>query len=385
MSRLVIELLSDGGALMASVSRWGLTSLVSLPFAGITYVGVAGYGEGRLLAFYAAAVDPRRHACLVSGYFESRQRTWQEPIYRNVWGLLREFGDAEVTTLIAPRGLVVEYSEAPAVQGRPPIQRGRRGGAVACSLHTHAFAAVDAEFRRIEKLLPPDFQHRQLIAGTDGKTIGPGSTEALQTFARMLGIQSDMKLSNTPPIDQRKRSDPASRQQRQVLELERHVQRLVRASELPRERYFSLNPATGPRALESFEARLPRLLQYLWEEVLGKFDDHLLAPRPRSRKIYDKEKWVGDDVVLDVFPNVFAWGVLLLPRISNRVRNGPSLSVNTVATVCRYISSRETQLTTTWRPASPSAASSCSYPTIPIAARTASKYSFMFTVEWEMP
>jgi len=50
-----------------------------------TKVAVVGYGEGGLIAFYAAAVDPRIDACLTSGYFDSRQRVWQEPIYRNVW------------------------------------------------------------------------------------------------------------------------------------------------------------------------------------------------------------------------------------------------------------------------------------------------------------
>ena len=35
---------------------------------------------------------------------------------------------------------------------------------------------------------------------------------------------------------------------------------------------------------------------------------------PRSRKIYDTEKWTGYDVTLDVHPDVFAWGVLLLPK-----------------------------------------------------------------------
>ncbi|MGH7226685.1 MAG: alpha/beta hydrolase family protein, partial [Gemmataceae bacterium] len=108
-------------------------------------VGVAGYGEGGLLAFYAAAVDPRIDACLVSGYFDSRQQTWQEPLYRNVWGLLREFGDAEIATLIAPRGLVVEYSEVPAVQGPPRVRPGRRGAA-AGSLRTPSFTSVEAEF-----------------------------------------------------------------------------------------------------------------------------------------------------------------------------------------------------------------------------------------------
>jgi dienelactone hydrolase len=276
-------------------------------------IGVAGYGEGGLLAFYAAAVDPRLDACLVSGYFDSRQRTWQEPLYRNVWGLLREFGDAEIATLIAPRGLVVEHSEMPTVQGPPPVRPGRRGAA-AGSLHTPGFTSVEAEFRRIDKLLPPDFQRRQLIAGTDSKTIGPGSLRALQAFAHMLGSTSAMKLSNVPPIDGRKRFDPAVRQQRQVQELERHVQRLVHVAEHTRERFFSLTTAAGPRALDSFTARLPRYRQYLWEEVLGKLDDPLLRPNPRSRKVYDRDKWVGYDVVLDVFPRVFAWGVLLLPK-----------------------------------------------------------------------
>ena len=52
-------------------------------------MGVAGYAEGGLVAFYAAAVDTRIDAALVSGYFDSRQEVWSEPIYRNVWGLLR--------------------------------------------------------------------------------------------------------------------------------------------------------------------------------------------------------------------------------------------------------------------------------------------------------
>src|SRR3989475_12062012 len=71
-------------------------------------VGVCGYGEGGLIAFYAA-VNPEIDVVLVSGYFDSRQKVWAEPIYRNVWGLLREFGDAEVASLVLPRPLIVEH------------------------------------------------------------------------------------------------------------------------------------------------------------------------------------------------------------------------------------------------------------------------------------
>ena len=67
-------------------------------------IGVAGYGEGGLIALYSAALDPRIQATLVSGYFQQRDGLWKEPIYRDVWGLLREFGDAEIASLIAPRG-----------------------------------------------------------------------------------------------------------------------------------------------------------------------------------------------------------------------------------------------------------------------------------------
>jgi hypothetical protein len=57
-------------------------------------LGVAGHGEGALIAFYASAIDPRIAATLVSGYFDNRDGVWAEPIYRNVFTLLREFGDA---------------------------------------------------------------------------------------------------------------------------------------------------------------------------------------------------------------------------------------------------------------------------------------------------
>ncbi|HJT78373.1 MAG TPA: hypothetical protein VJ739_14310, partial [Gemmataceae bacterium] len=71
-------------------------------------VGVYGYGEGGMLALYSGALDPRIRLTVVSGYFGPREGVWQEPIYRNVFGLLREFGDAELADLIAPRALWVE-------------------------------------------------------------------------------------------------------------------------------------------------------------------------------------------------------------------------------------------------------------------------------------
>src|SRR5262249_62052701 len=101
-------------------------------------VGVMGYGEGGLLALYAAALDPRIDATCVSGYFDSRQNLWQEPIYRNVFALLDEFGDAELASLIAPRALIVEACRVPAVEGPPKPRDGRSASAAPGQVTTPA-------------------------------------------------------------------------------------------------------------------------------------------------------------------------------------------------------------------------------------------------------
>ena len=54
-------------------------------------------------------------------------RNWKEPIYRDVWGLNYEFGDAELASLIAPRALIVEACQSPEVPGPPPGTGGTQG------------------------------------------------------------------------------------------------------------------------------------------------------------------------------------------------------------------------------------------------------------------
>jgi dienelactone hydrolase len=278
-------------------------------------VGVAGYAEGGLVAFYAAAVDTRIDAALVSGYFDSRQHVWSEPIYRNVWGLLREFGDAELATLIAPRALIVEYS-------RTPDLTGPRG-----NLTTPAFDSVKAEFARIDRLTPPGFQPKQLVSGSANGTVGPGSQQALQDFVKALGASSALSLTGTAPAARRRSFDVAKRQERQVMELENHVQRLVRDAEHVRDRFF-LHKVAPELADETWTRELRRkpvspdkfidgskwYRQYLSDEVLGRFDEPFVPFNARTRQIYDTEKWTGYEVALDVWPEVFAWGILLVPK-----------------------------------------------------------------------
>ena len=98
-------------------SRLDKSSGRSLP------IGVVGVSEGGLIAFYSAAVDPRIQSAWISGYFGPREKMWREPIYRNVWSLLTEFGDAEIASLIVPGSLVIEAARVPEISG-PPMPHG---------------------------------------------------------------------------------------------------------------------------------------------------------------------------------------------------------------------------------------------------------------------
>jgi hypothetical protein len=108
------------------------------------------------------------------------------------------------------------------------------------------------------------------------------------------------------------RFSSAERQRRQVQELVDYTQQLVRWSERLRDETF-WRPIKATSADEwAMMAAAQR--SNLWDEVIGRFPKATEPANARSRKIYDKEKWTGYDVVLDVWPDVFAWGVLLLPK-----------------------------------------------------------------------
>ena len=280
----------------------------------VSRIGVVGYAEGGLIAFYSAALDTRIAATLVSGYFDSRQRVWEEPIYRNVFGLLQEFGDAEIASLIAPRGLVVEYSASPKIAG-PPIPRNGRRGAAPGKLNTPDYSSVEAEFNRARRLLGSNdklFGKMELVSGQEGKPIRPGSEQALGAFLRQLGLPvTNFKAAGNATADLRPAFDVAERQQRQVRQLETHTQRLMRESEQARVDFFwNKIKAAAP---ENWESATQDHKTYFQREVIGQFSNPMLTASPRARKIRETSKWTAYEVVLDVFPDVFAWGYLLVP------------------------------------------------------------------------
>jgi dienelactone hydrolase len=289
-----------------------------------SHIGVAGWGEGGLIALYAAAVDTRISAALVSGYFKPREQTWQEPIYRNMWGMLREFGDAEIASLIAPRALVVEYAREPELDGPPGVEQKQKRCAAPGRLWTPPFQEVQAEWERLEQIAPAGMMQRDLIRRTLEQAAG--GDEAVRRFAGYLAPGAKLDTAQTSIAEPIDRPNAAARELRQVREIERHVQQLVQISDRTRDAFFLHKAAPElaakkwtyahfePKPFEPFAAGARPFREIFWREVIGKIDEPLPPPNPRTRKAYDRPKWIGYDVVLETGGETFAWGVLLLPR-----------------------------------------------------------------------
>jgi dienelactone hydrolase len=278
------------------------------------HVGIFGYGEGGAIALFAAALDPRVDAVCVSGYFDDRNDMWRQPVDRNIFGLLEQFGDAEVASLVAPRTLIVEAARAPEVVV-PPGTGGAPG-----RLTTPRLKTVRAEVERARALvsrLVPAPSVDLVTSGPDGR--GPfGTHEALRKLLQAIGLSPDERvfkverqISGKPGAATITAAALAARQASQLHELDRHTQRLLLESAAVRREFMK---KLDTRSLEAYSKSVEQYRDYFSEEVIGSFDLKRLPSEVRSRRIYDEAKYSAYEVVMDVFPDVIAYGILLLPK-----------------------------------------------------------------------
>jgi dienelactone hydrolase len=277
---------------------------------GNTPIGLYGYGEGGALAFYAGALDRRIRTTVVSGYFGPREEVWKEPIYRNVCGLLREFGDAELARLYgsvktephSPALLCIENSPPPKVTG-PPAPRAGRSGAAPGAIPTFDAERAGKEYERIQR------NWLAVATGSFSSGTPPGPGTDIGKFLPDDAIfQDDMG----PPTNLRKDFDPVVREHRQFDQLVAFTQKLMRDSEAARALTFWAKLDTS--SPEKYAASTAPFRKQLWEEVIGKLPDPTLPMNPQTRQIHDEPKWTGYEVTLDLYPDVYAYGILLLPK-----------------------------------------------------------------------
>jgi dienelactone hydrolase len=283
-------------------------------------IGLLGHGEGGLIAMYAAACDPRIRSTVISGYFENRESVWAEPIYRNVWGLLREFGDAEIISLIQPRSVRVTYAAYPTVAGH-------KG-----ELVIPEFDALTSEWARLPKTSDPNSTPSSWAARNPppGVVAGMPSEAFLVATLFRFAVELGHKIETSEePMGKLAVMDNVvtARHKRVFSGMETHVQNLVRQSEHRRDERFVMKVLpellngkwttlkTHPlQSADKFVSGAKAFRREFHEEGMGRFEEELIAPKPRSRKIAETDKWTAYDVVLQVYPELIAWGTLVLPK-----------------------------------------------------------------------
>jgi len=277
-----------------SIVDWFKTASPDIP------VGIFGYGEGGMLALFAGGLDTRIDTTVVGGFFGPRDGSWNEPIDRNFSGLLQDLGAQELAMLVRPRSLLIDSSRG------PDVELAGNGGGPA-ELTSPKPAAAAAELEKVAERL-------KALAGKLKDSEKFGSNPVFDKLVQSLkgsgqdfsAPTSDLTI-NQPAVE----SNQNGREARLLKQIDRHNQALLREGHFVRQQFMSKLDMTS---VEAYEKSAERYREIFRKEVIGEFDQPLLEFNARSRKSWDTEKWTGHEVVLDVFPDVFAYGVLLLPK-----------------------------------------------------------------------
>ncbi|MFC3199648.1 dienelactone hydrolase family protein [Parapedobacter deserti] len=261
-------------------------------------IGVAGYGEGGMLALYAAALDPRIATTVISGYFNNRSDLWQEPVYRNVFGLLKDFGDAELAAMCWPRKLVIEHALVDSVtsfggRGAP----GRIG--------TPDTEKVWAEFVRAKAIVPENQPHLNWVADGQSPLSQPFSDQAISLFANSNKLR---KTQAIPTVNEW--IDSQQLQQNNVVEMTALVQRVLQLCENARDSFFWDNLKGDYTNQEVAKDSLRTLL---WNQI-GKLPIPSGPLNTEACILEKNERWTSYVVKLNVWDEVFTWGILVVPN-----------------------------------------------------------------------
>ena len=311
---------------------------------------VAGVGEGGMLALHAGALDERIDGVFSAGYFGPREHVWREPLERNVFGLLRDFGDAELASLIAPRPLVLQHAHYPVYEVARTGEPGQRVIAAPGRLVAPQRTAFDAEVARAQTLSPngrllavgPDDPNERVLRHLLPQPIADGIVASLSIRPSKQPSKQPTKQPSEEPSKQpseepsKQPSEQSSeqpskeasqalskqpamaiavdgrREERAVRELERFTQRLLVVCDAERAAKFWRPLPLKP--LAAFESRTAGERERFWKEVIGRLPDPNLPMNPKTRLVRETEKVAIYEVTLDVWTHVFAWGWLCLPK-----------------------------------------------------------------------
>lgn len=269
-------------------------------------VHLVGSGDGGYLALLAGASSEAVSSVAVEGAFASMDSLWDQPVDRTVFGLVRAFGLAELAALVAPRPLTVLDS------GWPEVRLDDTGGGAPGVLR----APTAEEQRDAAATLTPE-RVRHLWPETGAATRGGGFSrheEADHWLERALPAAragAPRSLEPQPATAPMGAGDDAARQTRLFRNLLDDTQHLMRQAQSARGAYWK---AADRSSAEAFTASAATYREAFWSDTIGQLPPATLPPDPQSRPIYETPAFTGWEVRLEVYPDVFACGILLLPK-----------------------------------------------------------------------
>jgi hypothetical protein len=154
-------------------------------------------------------------------------------------------------------------------------------------------------------------ENLQVVVSGEGTGL-PGSTTAIEKFLTGLGIDSDVRhLKDTSPIDLRSDFNPDLRMKNQFMELMGHLDKVINQSAKAREKFWD---KADNSSVEQWTETTKPYREYFWNELLGKMPPPSQPFNPRTRLTYETPNWNGYWVELDVWPEIIAGGILLVPK-----------------------------------------------------------------------
>ncbi|MGI9472031.1 MAG: alpha/beta hydrolase family protein, partial [Rubripirellula sp.] len=154
---------------------------------------------------------------------------------------------------------------------------------------------------------PRSFIH-ELSGGDDGKPLRFVSVR--DSLAHVVALDS----AHEPRLDLNAMPTPSatieSRQERQVQELVDYTQRLLRRAHKTRDQRFA---KLDRSSVTNFDVSANEERQRIHQELFGALPTPQIAPNPRTRLVFENPEFSAYEVVLDVYADVIASGILLLP------------------------------------------------------------------------
>jgi hypothetical protein len=216
--------------------------------------------------------------------------------------------------MIVPRVVLIDTT----IKG-PELTLPSEGGAPARLTSPDEKGAV-AEYGRLTRLVGKRLGKSSMYLMT-GMNESSDFKFAVQSFLEHFDAKPT--FGGKPPVHLGKSFDPRPRQLRQLREIDRHNQQLLEESPYVRRDFMPIADQFGKpddkkkldtSSLAAYQKSVERYREFFATEVIGRFDHKLLPANPRTRLHSESEAWTIYQVVLDVFPDVIAYGLLVLPK-----------------------------------------------------------------------